>query len=437
MQESARVNATIELLNECEEVWKNPLRLPVDVILNRYFKARRYIGSKDRGSISALFYLIIRNLATLSWHVEHHQLAGTRALVITTLMLIHKKSAQDIQQLFSGEKFSPAKLNAKESAFAKSIAGKDLLHGNMPDHVRYNYPQWLEEEIRSSLGAEWKEELTTLSEEAPVDLRTNTLLTTRDELIAGLQQEGFEVEPARLSPIGIRMRTRAPVFTSQYFKRGWFEMQDEGSQLVALLADAQPGQKVIDFCAGAGGKTLAIAAAMNNKGRILAWDVSEKRLSQMKERLRRAKVDNVQTHVLTSENDPFIKRHRDSADIVIIDAPCSGSGTWRRNPDLKWRFQEQDWKEIIETQKHILESASRLVKPSGKLLYITCSIFKNENESQLETFLSQRENFGVVTKNNLCSNLDHKRGLKSGAIRLTPHKDGTDGFFAALLQRLK
>ena len=214
-------------------------------------------------------------------------------------------------------------------------------------------------------------------------------------------------------------------------------MQDEGSQLASLELPVKPGQKVIDFCAGAGGKTLALAAMMQNKGRILAWDTSEKRLKQMAERLRRAKVDNVQVHVLESEHDQFTKRHKASADAVIIDAPCSGSGTWRRNPDLKWRLAETDLQEVLAIQKSILESASKLVKTGGHLLYITCSILQSENESQLEIFLSQNKNFRVVTTDNLCSNFHQRKKVQSSSLRLTPHQDGTDGFFASLLQRLE
>lgn len=437
MHESARISATIELVDQCLQAWQNPQRLPVDVILNRYFKERRYIGSKDRGSISALFYLIIRNLATLEWYLKRNAMEGARALVIAALALIQKKSISDLHSLFEGKKFSPAKLDKNEFTFAKTIAGKDVLHSGMPDHVKYNYPAWLEEEMKSSLGERWKEEMVALSKEAPVDLRVNTLLATREQLLAALTKEGFAVEPTPLCPTGIRMHTRAPVFTSQYFKQGWFEMQDEGSQIVSLMLDAKPGEKVIDFCAGAGGKTLAIAAMMKNKGRILAWDISEKRLAQIKERLRRAHVDNVQTYLLTSETDPFTKRHRDSADAVIVDAPCSGSGTWRRNPDLKWRFSAKDLEEITAMQMRILDSAAKLVKVGGRLLYITCSILKSENESQLETFLSQKKNFRVVIKKFLCSNNFESENWQSGSIQLTPHKDGTDGFFASLLERLE
>jgi len=332
-------------------------------------------------------------------------------------------------------RFPPHKLSADEVAFAKALEGKEVLHEEMPDHVRLNYPLWMEEELRASLGETWKEELAALNKEASVDLRTNTLLVTRDALIAALREEQYEVEPTPLSPIGVRMKTRTPIFTSACFKRGWFEMQDEGSQIVALLAPVKPGDKVIDFCAGAGGKTLALAAQMQNKGRILAWDTSQKRLDQMKPRLARAKVDNVQRHTIASENDPFIKRHKDSAHMVIIDAPCSGSGTWRRNPDLKWRFRETDLEVICAMQHRILESASRLVKRGGHLLYVTCSLLQSENDKAIAVFLTQHENFLVADREKIWSNFPHQTMRQDGVLRLTPHQDGTDGFFATLLHR--
>lgn len=437
MHEAARLSASIELLAACESTWNTPRSLPTDIVINRYFKERRYIGSKDRGAIAALTYLIIRNYASLGWCVMQHGLEGTRALAIAALLLMEKKKLPVLQNLFSGEQFAPSRLTAAESAFAKAIAGQELLHKDMPDHARYNYPQWLESDLKSSLGDKWKEELQALAQEAPVDLRTNTLLTTRDALIAALRKEGYEAEPTPHSPIGVRLSKRGPVFTSATFKQGWFEMQDEGSQLVSLMLGAKPGQKVIDFCAGAGGKTLAIAAEMRNKGRILAWDTSEKRLKQMPERLRRAKVDNVQMHALESEHDAFVKRHKDSADAVLIDAPCSGSGTWRRNPDLKWRFHAKDLQEIVALQQRVLSSAARLVKPEGHLLYVTCSTLQKENEQQIDAFMSQHENFRVVMEDNLCSKLDHRKTSTAGMLRLTPLHDGTDGFFASLLQRLK
>ena len=221
------------------------------------------------------------------------------------------------------------------------------------------------------------------------------------------------------------------------------EVQDEGSQLAAFLADAQPGQRVIDFCAGAGGKTLAIAAQMKNKGKILAFDVSEKRLTQMKPRLKRAGVDNVEIHVLSSESDSYLKRHKGTADRVFIDAPCSGSGTWRRNPDLKWRLTQTQLDELSEIQRRILDSAARLVKKGGRLIYVTCSMLQCENEQQLSGFLDRHPHFRVVKPEEIW-NKDERffetqkiaRLSDRDYFRTTPHQDGTDGFFAAILESI-
>ena len=437
MLEAARIAAVIEILTECEASWKAARPMPADIIMNRYFKDRRYIGSKDRGAIAELSYFIIRNRATLLWWAARHKLDTARALVIAALALHHKKTLPDIHNYFNGEYFSAPKCNPEEAEFAKAIVGKELLHHDMPDHIRYNYPAWMEKEVKAALGEGWKEEIIALNTEATVDLRTNTLLTTRDALLSGLKEEGYEVEISPLSPVGIRMGSRAPIFTSKYFKQGWFEMQDEGSQLVSLFLPVKPGDKVIDFCAGAGGKTLALAAEMKNKGRILAWDTSKNRLEQIVPRIKRAKVDNVQRHLIESEHDAFIKRHKDSADGVLIDAPCTGSGTWRRNPDLKWRTSPKDLEEIQDIQKRILDSASRLVKLNGYMVYATCSLLESENERQIEAFLETKQNFRVVLTEKIWNNFPQQTMKQGGTLRLTPHKDGTDGFFASLLQRFE
>jgi 16S rRNA (cytosine967-C5)-methyltransferase len=272
-----------------------------------------------------------------------------------------------------------------------------------------------------------------LNAQAPIDLRANTLkCLDAADLILALDVDGYHGVRTPISPLGVRLKKRLPAFNTQAFKDGKFEMQDEGSQLVSLLVEAKPGQKVIDFCAGAGGKTLAIAATMKNKGRILAWDISENRLSQMGKRLARAGVSTVQTHVLRDEADPFLKRHLKTADWVVVDAPCSGSGTWRRNPDLKWRFTLEDLQEIKQVQARILKSAARLVAPGGRLVYITCSLFPDENFWQVKQFLGGNPTFAVEAPNELWNK---HTTLRDGitALALSPHQDGTDGFFAAIL----
>lgn len=436
MLDSARVQSVIEIIDQCLANWHLKQHAPADVIIHQYFKQRRFMGSKDRAAIAELTYYIIRHLRSLEWWTLKYGLDTGRSLVIAALAFHSKHAVAHIKRLFNGDKFAPEPLGNDEEQLARFACKSELLQDEMTDDIRYNVPAWMLPSIKVAMGDSWREGLLKLNEEAPVDLRTNTLLTTRDELIAELTKEGFKVAPTPHSPIGVRMQTRAPIFTSKCFKQGWFEMQDEGSQLVSLVAGAKPGQRVIDFCAGAGGKTLAIAAQMENKGRILAWDISESRLGQMPERLKRAKVDNVQRHLLASESDEFLRRHQNSADIVVIDAPCSGSGTWRRNPDLKWRTSEADVNEIISVQRKILQNASRLVKSGGHLLYITCSIFSDENETQIAAFMSQSEKFKVVSFPKIWSNPSQQIHNVDGTLHLMPHKDGTDGFFATMLQRV-
>ena len=358
--------------------------------------------------------------------------------MFAALLLRGENDARTIDSMTKDSRFSPVPLGENEVKLCQNLEGKSLTHPQMPDHVRLNYPQWMQPLLEESFGDEELDDaMEALSDQAPTDLRVNTLKTTRDELIEALRHEGFDVEPTPVSPVGVRLKKRAPIFTSATFKKGWFEVQDEGCQMVATLVDAQASHKVIDFCAGAGGKTLAMAADMKNKGRLLAWDTSEKRLTQIVVRLRRSGAGNVQTHVLSSESDSFIKRHKGTADRVLVDAPCSGTGTWRRNPDLKWRFSARDLQEVTAVQARILESACRLVKPGGRLIYATCSFLKSENDQQIAELLTKRKDFRVVCaqkvwdKTPSCEQTD-----EVSYLWVTPHQDGVDGFFAAVLERL-
>ena len=414
MTPGSRVQSAIELLESIYASWQSEKRFPADKLLEHYFKSHRYIGSKDRAYIGELVYWCLRHKASLEWWLAEKLKSPVhgRAIVLTALMLRGDYTVSELDAISQDSKYALPRLTAAEKIRCESInpvggvaAAQDLrqiaqdpaLALRAPqDYQRLNYPQWMDAMLHESLGAEFEEAMLALNEQAPTDLRVNTLKTSRELLQRDLSIEGFETMTTPLSPIGLRLSKRGPVFTSAAFKLGHFEVQDEGSQAVALLVDAKPGMKVIDFCAGAGGKTLAIAAQMKNKGRILAWDNSEKRLDQIKPRLKRAGVDNVQAHVIESEHDAFIKRHKGTADRVLVDAPCSGSGTWRRNPDLKWRFTARDLQEVMAMQQSILQSAARLVKPGGKLIYATCSILKDENERQVAEFLKNGSNFAVV-----------------------------------------
>lgn len=420
MTPGARIQSSIGLLDQIFEVWQSEKRFPADKLLEQYFKTNRYIGSKDRGAIAELIYFVLRYKATIQWWLsKYSQKLDGRAFILATLILRREYTPQALDELSKDGKYSFGRLSDHEQKFIHKLERMDLTNSEMPEHIRLNYPEWLDENLRESFGSNLEAEMTAMNEQAPTDLRVNTLKTNREKLLKELQAEGFSCSPTSFSPIGIRLSKRAPIFTSKLFKEGHFEVQDEGSQAVALLVDTKPNHRVIDFCAGAGGKTLAIAASMENKGRILAWDTSKKRLDQISIRLKRAGVHNVQVHVLESEHDAFIKRHKATADRVLVDAPCSGSGTWRRNPDLKWRFNRNDLDEVSKVQQEILHSAARLVKPGGRLIYATCSLLAEENEKQIEHFLKNNEQFKIAAP----------------YFKVTPHGNGMDGFFAAVLER--
>jgi 16S rRNA (cytosine967-C5)-methyltransferase len=435
MTPGAQIQASIELLEDVQDAWEEGRAAPVDAMLGNYFRQRRYIGAKDKGFISRRVYAVLRHGGQLQWHLEKSGLhISPRTLVLATLVMDEQHPINILQTWFSGNGHDAKPLHKEERRFVETPPPAN--DPDMPDWMRLNAPKWCMPRLQAVFGDSLEEELQALNEEAPLDLRVNTLKTTREDAIKALRKEGFFGAPTPYSPWGIRLEKRGALFATHVFRNGWVEVQDEGSQLTALLADAQPGNKVIDFCAGAGGKTLALAASMQNKGRILAWDTSETRLSQSAKRFARAGVDNVQRHVLSSETDPFIKRHKDSADVVMIDAPCSGSGTWRRNPDLKWRFSEKDLAETVSIQQNILESAQRLVKKGGKLLYITCSVFADENEAQIETFLNKHPEFVVAEISEIWNKYGcAEQKAASRYLRLSPYSAQTDGFFATVLHK--
>jgi 16S rRNA (cytosine967-C5)-methyltransferase len=437
MTPGARIQAAIELVDQIHHAWMSQTRIPADKMLQSYFTSHRYIGSKDRGQVSELVYWVLRHKAALEWWLDRcNQRVHGRTYVLAAVVLRKEYNPTSILSIVKDSQYSPPPLNEEELAMADTLMRHDIEHPEMPMPSRLNYPEWMDSLLEESFGTEKEAAMRAMNEQASTDLRVNTLKTNREALIGKLNSEGFECEATTLSPVGVRLKKRGPIFTSETFKRGWFEVQDEGSQMVALLVDAQPGHRVIDFCAGAGGKTLAMAAQMKNKGRILAFDTSEKRLAQITPRIRRAGADNIQTHIISSEHDAYIKRHKQTADRVLVDAPCSGSGTWRRNPDLKWRFSRKDLDEVLAVQQSILQSALRLVKPGGLLVYATCSVLKEENEKQIEQVLKTVNNFKVVCAEKMWDKnpVSDEPGPVS-YLSLTPHEDGVDGFFAAVLQR--
>ena len=375
MKPAARIQATIEAV---ANIFRRPK--PADSVLSAFFRSRRYIGSKDRSAIAEQVYAVLRCHARLGWWTERAGLPHDPRTQVLIWLMLTGTPREAVEALCSGGQYAPPELSPEEFKALGQLAGRTLNHPDMPEAVRLECPEWAEAKLRERLGTHFSREMEALLESAPLDLRVNPVKTGRDEAIKILAGEGIEAEPTPLSPLGLRVKGRPALASTKAFQSGLVEIQDEGSQMLALLLDAHPGHQVVDFCAGAGGKTLAIAAMMQNKGRVIACDVLERRLERAAERFRRAGLFNIETRALSTERDPWVKRHKGKFDRVLVDAPCSGVGVWRRNPDARWRVLGPGLEELVPLQGSILESAARLVKPGGRLVYATCSLLTEENE---------------------------------------------------------
>jgi 16S rRNA (cytosine967-C5)-methyltransferase len=306
----------------------------------------------------------------------------------------------------------------------------------MPRAVANDLPEWIEPYFEQVFGKGLEREMAALNASAPTDLRVNLLKADRASARRALAAQGVAAEPTPWSPVGLRLSKRMPLGGLAAFKEGLVEIQDEGSQIAALLVGARPGMRVVDFCAGVGGKTLALAAGMENRGKLVACDVSARRLERAVRRLRRAGVNNVERRVLSGERDKWVKRHAGGFDRVLVDAPCLGTGTWRRNPDGKWRATPNDLAELVIRQHDILHSAARLVRRGGRLVYATCSLLREEDEAQAEAFLMAEPEFSLVPAARAWA--ETIGGSSPGGeryLRLTPAQHGTDGFFVAIFER--
>lgn len=420
MKDAARLQAVIDV---CDMAAREAR--PSDTLISAYFRANRYIGSKDRQVIASMAYDMLRFHARLHWWQKRLGAEdNARILTLLYLALIKEETAEAITALFSGDKFAPVRLNQNETRILRELEGRTLLHPDMDEATRLECPDWAYERFRDVFGDKLQAELQAMQEAAPLDVRVNPLKGTREQVAASLKKEDIIATPSSLSPLGLRVEGRPALAQTESFKNGLVEIQDEGSQMVALLLDAQPGESVVDFCAGAGGKTLALAAAMQNKGRVVACDVLEKRLMRARERFRRAGLHNIELHPLKNENDPWVKRNAGKYDRVLVDAPCSGTGTWRRNPDARWKKLGPGLDELLPLQQSILASAARLVKAGGYLVYATCSLLPDENQKQVETFLAAHPAFSLEKANG------------QDYLLLTPAQHGTDGFFAARMKKL-
>jgi 16S rRNA (cytosine967-C5)-methyltransferase len=426
---AARLEAAIALLDSIEAA---PSR-PADALANEFFRERRFIGSGDRRSVSERVWRVLRSRRRLAWWVPK----ATPRLLVAASLLTEGWTLAGVAQSFSGDRFAPSGLERNEYNALRRVEGQTIDHPDMPEAVRFELPDWLYPRLQVQYRDDLAVEMMALREPASLDLRVNILKGTREEARAALAEEGWQARPTPLSPWGLRIDARRPVTTGPAFQSGLVEIQDEGSQLVAALTDARPGMRVLDWCAGAGGKTLALAATMGNRGQIVACDVSASRLEGAVRRLRRAGVNNVERH-LVEPGDKWAKRRAGAFDRVLVDAPCTGTGTWRRNPDARHRLTEQDLLELTRKQSSILDIACPLVRAGGRLVYATCSLLQEENEGQVSAFLIRHPDFVLVPLAEAWpADLERPQSatLSQEMLALTPARHGTDGFFVAVLER--
>jgi 16S rRNA (cytosine967-C5)-methyltransferase len=411
------------ILGSTEEVLREILRFtaPADVTLSRYFKDHQRLGSRERGVVAEAVYAVLRNK---TFFTDFAGGSGQGASM-RRLALLGLAETAGLESL-SG-------LTDEETAFLTRI--NEIDRSLLSPLMRANMPQWLYDKLVAQYGEADAQQLTAvLNTPAPLDLRVNSIKANRDEVIAKLAEAPIIAEPTPYSPLGLRVKKKPTLQNLPLFKDGAIEVQDEGSQVLAQIVAARRGEMVVDFCAGAGGKTLALGATMRNTGRLYAFDVSEKRLSKLKPRLARSGLSNVHPVLIAHERDAKIKRLAGKIDRVLVDAPCSGLGTLRRNPDVKWRQPESAVAEMQEKQASILDGAARLLKGGGRLVYATCSLLNEENDFIVEQFLASHPDFELVPMSKVLA--EQKIELEMDQyLKLLPHKHGTDGFFAAVLER--
>ncbi|MDB5850290.1 MAG: SAM-dependent methyltransferase [Rhodoferax sp.] len=433
------------VLDECTELVRQVLRFehPADAVVSRFFRENRSLGPRERATLAETVYTLLRNKLLF----DHLAPSGSGPKERRMAILAFAHSEDDSSSRGgAGNKqgardFLAGALNDQEKhwlAQCDQVQSHDLM-----ERHRHNLPEWLVQPLREQLKDEFWQLVESLNRSAGIDLRVNTMTSKRAEVQAELAKAGVNAKPTKYSPNGLRLADKPNLAKVEAFNRGAIEVQDEGSQLLALLLDAKRGEMVVDFCAGAGGKTLAIGAGMRSTGRLYAFDTSAHRLESLKPRLARSGLSNVHPVAIAHERDDRIKRLAGKMDRVLVDAPCSGLGTLRRNPDLKWRQSPTTVAEYAALQTTILQSAARLLKPGGRLVYATCSVLPQENEAIAQAFTAANQGFTPLETVDILTHLkvDHAASLCAGPVtggeflRLWPHRHGTDGFFAAVWQK--
>ncbi|HEY4113911.1 MAG TPA: RsmB/NOP family class I SAM-dependent RNA methyltransferase [Rhizomicrobium sp.] len=420
MTPAARVQAAIDILSGLE---RSPL--PADRFIRDWFRRRRYAGSKDRAAVASCVFDVLRHRAFLSWRMRSE---SPRALVIGTL-LRDGGDLESVAAVFYGEGYGPTPLTDEETAVVQLPPV-----GNPPPWVQGGYPEWLQPELTRAFGPNLLDETVALQSRAPIDLRVNTLKAARNDVLSALRGEGYETNFTQYSPFGIRLEPGVTgLDKTALFQSGAFEFQDEASQIASLLVDAKPGMRVFDLAAGGGGKSLAIAAAMQNEGEIVATDIDAGRLRQLAIRAERAGATIVDT-----PSPPLGGGAGETMfDRVLVDAPCSGTGTWRRQPELRWRLTPERLAQVRNTQKELLEDGAHHVKPGARLIYATCSLLPSENEDQIEDFLARHPNFAIVPTRAVWPEAigTHPPHGLADFFKASPLSTNTDGFFTSVLAR--
>jgi 16S rRNA (cytosine967-C5)-methyltransferase len=420
------------LLDLTSELQRAVLKMdqPADGVVSLFFRKHPSLGARDRHTIAETTYALLRRRLRYV-HLAQQGLAAPAAGKVADP---HAHSRRLVMLAWQGEASTlQAALNPDEKAWLERVLSIDVQA--LPDKLQHNLPDWLAEPLHEQLGDDFAPLAQALLKTAPLDLRVNALKAKREEVQAALALEGIASEPTPYSPIGLRLASKPALHRSAVFNKGLIEVQDEGSQLLALLVDAKRGEMVVDFCAGAGGKTLALGAAMRNTGRLYAFDTSGHRLDALKPRMARSGLANVHPAQIAHERDERVQRLYGKIDRVLVDAPCSGLGTLRRNPDLKWRQSPESIQAMALQQGTILASAAKLLKPGGRLVYATCSLLRAENEAVAEAFHEAvGKSFQVLQASDLLTTakVSHASSLCQGPyLRLWPHRHATDGFFAA------
>lgn len=413
---------TPSLFAHAEAVLGQLLRFeyPADAVVSRYFRENRQLGHADRAFVAETVFAVLRRGRSLEARCAGQ--LSDRHLLLVALAITRGWNKRELEPVLKG---------SEEEWLA---AAKAMPEADFPPAVRCDLPDWLYQALETQFGAEETLKLAhALNLPAPLDLRVNTLKTDREAVLARFSADGIGADAGALSPTAVRLREKPALAQHPLFLEGAVEVQDEGSQLLGYLLEPRRGELVIDLCAGAGGKTLLLGALMKNTGRLYAYDVSDKRLANLKPRLARSGLSNVHPARIESERDQKLKRLAGKADRVLVDAPCSGLGTLRRNPDLKWRQSEASVAELTAKQASILDAAAKLVRPGGRVVYATCSLLAAENDVIIESFLARHPEFKLTPASVVLAK--HGIALDGDLLRLLPHQHHTDGFFAAVLDK--